>query len=176
MTPDLRTIPNGAYSAWVRDFYPRAKSKGISASTLHKSFRNTGYLPSVVKRDRHQTEFKRTLEDYLSITTSDEPVSKGHAAFARNRRILNTLESKYGVDAGIIAAIWGLESFFGERRGDVSVISATSTLAFDGRRGSFFEKQLIAALQIIQNGDIPASRMTGSWAGAMGHTQFIPTW
>ena len=79
------------------------------------------------------------------------------------------------MDAEIIAAIWGLESFFGERRGDVSVISATSTLAFDGRRGSFFETQLIAALQIIQSGDILASGMTGSWAGAMGHTQFIPT-
>ena len=79
------------------------------------------------------------------------------------------------MDAEIIAAIWGLGSFFGERRGDVSVISATSTLAFDGRRGSFFEKQLTAELQIIQNGDIPAARMTGSWAGAMGHTQFIPT-
>ena len=75
------------------------------------------------------------------------------------------------MDAEIIAAIWGLESFFGERRGDVSVISATSTLAFDGRRGSFFETQLIAALQIIQSGDILASGMTGSWAGAMGHTQ-----
>jgi len=85
------------------------------------------------------------------------------------------LEAKYGVDASIIAAIWGLESFYGERRGDVPVVSATSTLAYDGRRGAFFEKQLIAALKILQNGDITANRMTGSWAGAMGHTQFIPT-
>jgi membrane-bound lytic murein transglycosylase B len=88
---------------------------------------------------------------------------------------LRTLEGRYGVDAEIICAIWGLESFFGERRGDVPVVSATSTLAFDGRRGVFFEKQLIAALKILQNGDITAPRMTGSWAGAMGHTQFIPT-
>jgi membrane-bound lytic murein transglycosylase B len=175
VTSDLRPVSNSAYSAWVRGFYPRAKAKGISASTLRAAFRNTGYLPGVVKRDRNQTEFKHTLEDYLSIAASDERVRKGRAAFARHRGTLNSLESKYGVDAEIIAAIWGLESFFGERRGDVSVISATSTLAFDGRRGSFFEKQLIAALQIIQNGDIPASRMTGSWAGAMGHTQFIPT-
>jgi membrane-bound lytic murein transglycosylase B len=75
----------------------------------------------------------------------------------------------------VVAAIWGLESFYGERRGDVPVISATSTLAFDGRRGAFFEKQLIAALKILQNGDISPAKMTGSWAGAMGHTQFIPT-
>jgi lytic murein transglycosylase len=172
---DLRPVPNSSYDAWVASFRARASGKGISDATLREAFRGTGYLPGVVKRDRNQTEFKRSLEDYLSIAASDERISKGRAAFARHRGTLNTLEGKYGVDAEIITAIWGLESFFGERRGDVPVISATSTLAFDGRRGAFFEKQLIAALKIIQNGDIPASRMTGSWAGAMGHTQFIPT-
>lgn len=172
---DLHPIPNSAYDAWVRGFLGRARGKGISNATLTAAFRGTGYLPGVVKRDRNQTEFKRTLEDYLSIAASDERVSKGRAAFARHRTTLNILEGKYGVDAEIIAAIWGLESFFGERRGDVPVISATSTLAFDGRRGVFFEKQLIAALRILQNGDISVSKMTGSWAGAMGHTQFIPT-
>lgn len=172
---DLRPTPNAAYAAWVKSFRARAVGKGISESTLSTAFRGAGYLPGVVKRDRNQTEFKRSLEDYLSIAASDERVSKGRAAFARHRGTLNALETKYGVDAEIIAAIWGLESFFGERRGDVPVISSTSTLAFDGRRGVFFEKQLIAALKIIQNGDIPAARMTGSWAGAMGHTQFIPT-
>jgi lytic murein transglycosylase len=172
---DLRPVPNSAYNAWVRSFRQRASAKGISDATLSVGFRNTGYLPGVVKRDRNQTEFKRTLEDYLSIAASDERVSKGRAAYAKHRTTLNTLEAKYGVDAEIIAAIWGLESFFGERRGDVTVVSATSTLAFDGRRGAFFEKQLIAALKILQNGDISAAKMTGSWAGAMGHTQFIPT-
>ena len=172
---DLRPVPNSAYDAWVRSFRQRAKSKGISNATLSAGFRYTGYLSGVVKRDRNQIEFKRTLEDYLSIAASDERVSKGRAAFVRHRTTLDTLESRYGVDAEIIAAIWGLESFFGERRGDVPVISATSTLAFDGRRGSFFEKQLIAALEILQNGDVSAAKMTGSWAGAMGHTQFIPT-
>jgi membrane-bound lytic murein transglycosylase B len=172
---DLRPTPNAAYDAWVASFRTRAASRGISQSTLSAAFRGTGYLPGCVKRDRNQVEFKRTLEDYLAIAASDERVSKGRAAFARHRNTLQTLEGKYGVDAEIICAIWGLESFFGERRGDVPVISATSTLAFDGRRGAFFEKQLMAALRILQNGDIPASRMTGSWAGAMGHTQFIPT-
>jgi membrane-bound lytic murein transglycosylase B len=172
---DLRPQANAGYAAWVDGFRARAVRQGITESTLREAFRATGYLPGVVKRDRNQVEFKRTLEDYLSIAASDERISKGRAAFARHRTTLNTLEGRYGVDAEIIAAIWGLESYFGERRGDVPVISATSTLAYDGRRGVFFEKQLIAALKIIQNGDIPASRMTGSWAGAMGHTQFIPT-
>ena len=172
---DLRPTANAGYDAWVSSFRTRAASRGISQSTLSSAFRGTGYLPGCVKRDRNQTEFKRTLEDYLSIATSDERVTKGRAAFGRHRSTLQTLEGKYGVDAEIICAVWGLESFFGERRGDVPVISATSTLAYDGRRGVFFEKQLMAALKILQNGDISANRMTGSWAGAMGHTQFIPT-
>ncbi|KIN71132.1 lytic murein transglycosylase [Sulfitobacter guttiformis] len=172
---DLLPVPNASYDAWVNSFRSRAAASGISQSTLTAAFRGTGYLPGCVKRDRNQTEFKRSLEDYLAIAASDERISKGRAAFARHGGTLQTLEGRYGVDAEIICAIWGLESFFGERRGDVPVISATSTLAFDGRRGAFFESQLIAALKIVQNGDIPASRLTGSWAGAMGHTQFIPT-
>lgn len=175
LTPDLMPTPNPAYDAWVSSFRSRAAGQGISQSTLAEAFRGTGFLPGCVTRDRNQTEFTRTLEDYLAIAASDERISKGRAAFARHSGTLRTLEGRYGVDAEIICAIWGLESFFGERRGDVPVISATSTLAFDGRRGAFFEKQLIAALRIVQNGDIPAARMTGSWAGAMGHTQFIPT-
>lgn len=172
---DLRPQANAGYDAWVSSFRSRAGARGISSTTLNSAFRGTGYLPGVVKRDRNQVEFSRTLEDYLAIAASDERVSKGRAAFARHRSTLAAVEARYGVAAEVVTAIWGLESFYGERRGDVPVISATSTLAYDGRRGAFFEKQVMAALKIIQNGDIPASRMTGSWAGAMGHTQFIPT-
>ncbi|WP_120504524.1 lytic murein transglycosylase [Sulfitobacter mediterraneus] len=172
---DLRPQFNTGYNAWVAAFRGRAEAQGISTSVLNNAFRGAGYLPGVVKRDRNQTEFTRTLEDYLAIAASDERVSKGRAAYARHRGTLAAIEDRYGVSAEIVAAVWGLESYYGERRGDVPVISATSTLAFDGRRGAFFEKQLIAALKILQNGDISAGRMTGSWAGAMGHTQFIPT-
>lgn len=172
---DLRPVPNAGYDAWVAAFRARAGNYGLSEATVAAGFRNAGYLPGVITRDRNQTEFKRSLEDYLSIAASDERVSKGRAAFARHRTTLDALETRYGVDAEIIAAIWGLESQYGERRGNVPVVSATSTLAFDGRRGAFFEKQLVAALKIVQNGDTSADQMVGSWAGAMGHTQFIPT-
>lgn len=172
---DLRPVPNPRYDAWVASFRSRALRQGISERTLEEAFRGTGYLPGVVRRDREQTEFSRSLEDYLSIAASDERIRKGKAAFARHRAILTALEARYGVQSEILTAIWGLESFYGERRGDIPVVSATSTLAYDGRRGAFFERQLIAALQILQNGDIAAADMTGSWAGAMGHTQFIPT-
>jgi len=172
---DLRPVPNAGYDAWVASFRGRAAAQGIPDTLLTQAFRGTGFLPGVVTRDRNQTEFNRSLEDYLAIAASDERITKGRAAFARHRPVLNALEDRYGVDARIITAIWGLESFYGERKGDVPVVSATSTLAYDGRRGAFFEAQLIAALKILQNGDISASSMVGSWAGAMGHTQFIPT-
>lgn len=174
--PDgMSPVPNAAYDAWMQGFFARAEGAGYSRSFLNRAFAGTGFLPGVVERDRNQTEFSRSLEDYLSIAVSDERVAKGRAAFARHRGTLMALEQRYGVDAQIIAAIWGLESFYGERRGDIPVLSATTTLAFDGRRGAMFEKQTMAALRILQEGHITPDRFTGSWAGAMGHTQFMPT-
>ncbi|WP_341235004.1 lytic murein transglycosylase [uncultured Sulfitobacter sp.] len=172
---DLMPQPNANYDAWVASFKARAVEQGILPATLRQGFAGAGYLPGVVKRDRNQTEFSRTLEDYLAIAASDERVSKGRAAFARHRAVLRQIEGRYGVPAEVVTAVWGLESFYGERRGNVPVVSATSTLAYDRRRGSFFEKQLIAALKILERGDVSARGLTGSWAGAMGHTQFIPT-
>ena len=173
--PEFLPTPNPGYDAWVKGFRQRARTKGISENTLASGFRGTGYLPGVIDRDRNQTEFTRTLEDYIAIAASDERVARGRAAILSQRSKLDSIERQYGVPPHVVGAIWGLESRYGERRGDIPVISALSTLAFDGRRGSFFENQLIAALKILQNGDVPASRMKGSWAGAMGHTQFIPT-
>ena len=174
-TPRLQKAANPDFDRWVLAFRGRAASRGISQSTLDAAFRGAGYLPGVVERDRNQTEFSRTLEDYLAIAASDERVSKGRANYARYGATLRAIEARFGVEGHVVCAIWGLESYYGERRGDTEVISALATLAYDGRRGAFFESQLIAALKIIQSGDIPPARMTGSWAGAMGHTQFIPT-
>ncbi|WP_281856238.1 lytic murein transglycosylase [Litoreibacter halocynthiae] len=174
-TPTMRAVPNPAFDAWVANFKTRALSNGITASTLQTGMRGVGFLPEVIERDRNQTEFKRSFEDYLAIVASEEKIRAGRVAFARERSRLNAIEAKYGVPANVVAAIWGVESNFGTRRGNVPVVSATATLAFEGRRGAFFEKQLIAALKILQTGDTTPSRLVGSWAGAMGHTQFIPT-
>lgn len=172
---DLRPVPNRGYVAWVAGFRERAIGQGITAPRVDAAFRDAGYLPGVVTRDRNQTEFTRSLEDYLSIAASDDRIAKGRAALSRHSATLVAIEERYGVDRHILAAIWGLESFYGERQGNIPVISATSTLAYDGRRGAFFEAQVLDALRILQSGDITPARMTGSWAGAMGHTQFIPT-
>ncbi|SEW40255.1 lytic murein transglycosylase [Cognatiyoonia koreensis] len=173
LSADLQPQPNPAYDAWVANF--RNRVSGISPATLNAAFANAGYLPGVITRDRNQIQTRRTLEDYLSIAVSDDRVAKGRSAYARYANILSAVQSRYGVDARIVCAIWGVESQYGEKKGDIPVISATSTLAFDGRRGAFYEDQLRAALRILENGDTSADQMKGSWAGAMGHTQFIPT-
>ena len=175
LAADSRPLQTPAFSAWVAQFRGRARAAGISENTLNAAFADAGYIPGVVDRDRNQIQTRRTFEDYLAIVASDERIAKGRAALRQNASVLRAIESRYGVDHLIVAAIWGAESFYGERRGEIPVVSSTATLAFDGRRGAFYESQLIAALKILQNGDTTAGNMRGSWAGAMGHTQFIPT-
>ncbi len=172
---DLLPVENPGFRNWLAGFRPRARRAGISAATLDAALAGAGYVPGVITRDRTQIQTRRTLEEYLSIATSDERLAKGRAAMARYGTTLNAIAARYGVSAHIIAAIWGLESQFGEKRGNIPVISATATLAYDGRRASFYESQLIAALRILERGETTPDRMLGSWAGAMGHTQFIPT-
>jgi membrane-bound lytic murein transglycosylase B len=173
--PAPRAVPNAGWDAWVEGFKGRASGRGVSQGTIDAAFRGAGYIPEVIEKDRNQTEFTRTLEDYLNIAASDERVSLGRQKFAQYGSTLAAIEGRYGVEGNVVAAVWGLESFFGTRRGNVPVVSALSTLAYDGRRGEFFEGQLVAALKILQAGDTSPGAMTGSWAGAMGHTQFIPT-
>jgi len=173
--PAMRPVPNTGWADWAAAFRVRARARGISDEVLERAFQGAGYVPGVIARDRNQTEFTRTLGDYLAIAASDDRVAKGRAQAARREALLTEIQRAYGVPGKIVAAIWGLESSYGERRGDIPVVSATSTLAYDGRRGAFFEKQLVAALRILEAGDTTPDRLVGSWAGAMGHTQFIPT-
>ena len=167
--------PNPGYHAWVQGLRARAAAKGISKATLDAAFRGAGYLAQVIKNDRAQFQARRTLEDYIAIAASDERLRIGAAKLKKHRRLLDRIAARYGVEAEVLAAIWGVESGFGARRGATPVISALSTLGYESRRAAFFESQLMAALAIIQAGDIAPGDMTGSWAGAMGHTQFIPT-
>lgn len=171
----MRPVPNPAFEQWKTQFRARALAAGIPASVTDRALESAGFLPDVIARDRRQTEFTRTLEDYLNIAVSPERLAGGRAALQRHGATLRAIEARYGVEAEVITAIWGLESRYGTERGDIPVLSAVSTLAFEGRRGAFFESQLIAALRILQRGDTSISNLRGSWAGAMGHTQFIPT-
>ena len=164
-----------AFQNWIAGFKRRAASQGISQSTLNAAFRGVRYNAGVIKKDRNQSEFTKQIWDYLDSAASPTRVKNGKAALRKQGRVLEQIEARYGVEKEVVAAIWGLESAYGAHRGDTPLIEAVATLAFDGRRGKFFEAQLVAALKILQNGDVSARNMTGSWAGAMGHTQFIPT-
>ncbi len=176
--PAVPLIPvagNARFEAWVGAFRRRALAQGISERSFERAFAGVSYDPEVIKRDRNQSEFTKTLWEYLDSAVSDTRISNGKAALRQHRRVLERIEAKYGVEKEVVAAVWGLESAYGAFRGDKDLIGSLATLAFDGRRGKFFESQLIAALKIIQAGDVAPRSMTGSWAGAMGHTQFIPT-
>ena len=160
---------------WIAGFRGRASAQGISSATFDPAMTGLIYLPDVVKKDRNQNEFTKTIWDYLDTAVSEDRVAAGKAALTKYGDLLARIEMAYGVDKEVVLAIWGLESAYGAVRGDISTLQALATLAYDGRRAAFFEGELLAALHILQSGDVAAGNMTGSWAGAMGHTQFMPT-
>ncbi|WP_296766813.1 lytic murein transglycosylase [Sediminimonas sp.] len=163
------------FARWLAGFRARARAQGIRDDVLARAFSDVRYNDEVIAKDRNQSEFTKQIWDYLDSAASPVRVRNGKAALRRHARTLRAIEQHYGVDREVVVAIWGLESTYGERRGQRDVVESLATLAHDGRRGAFFEKQLIAALKILQSGDVAPRDMTGSWAGAMGHTQFIPT-
>ncbi len=184
---DLRTTPapqpeptqvatrNPGFERWLKGFRNRAAKAGIPNRLMDRAFRGITYNPTVVKKDRSQAEFTKTILEYVDGAASDTRITNGTKMLRKHSRTLNRIEARYGVDKEVVVAVWGVESNYGDTRGTYNVIEALATLAYDGRRGSFFEKQLIAALKILKNGDTKPANMMGSWAGAMGHTQFIPT-
>ena len=160
---------------WVQNFRAQARAQGISDATLDRAFADVTYNPEVMRRSQNQAEFKKSLWEYLENAVSEKRQTNGRAALAQYGGVLNRVEAAYGVDKEVVTAVWGMESTYGERRGDMPVIEALSTLSYEGYRDGFFRSQLIGALRILQSGDIDPAHMSGSWAGAMGHTQFIPT-
>ena len=166
---------DSGFAAWLADFRARATAQGLDRATFDRAFDGVGVNARILDRDRNQAEFSRALWDYLDSAVSDTRIANGRAGLARHRDTLARIERRYGVEAEVVVAVWGLESAYGAMRGDTDIIAAMATLAYDGRRRDFFEAQLIAALRILQAGDVPPRQMVGSWAGAMGHTQFMPT-
>lgn len=163
------------FARWIDNFRPRALAQGITDQVFDGAFNGVRYDPSVIEKDRNQGEFVKPIWDYLDKAVSDERVANGRKALRKYGRILAQIEAAYGVEKEMVAAVWGLESSYGANRGNLPLVQSLATLAYDGRRGRFFEEQLVAALKIIQAGNVAPRNMTGSWAGAMGHTQFIPT-
>lgn len=167
--------PLASFADWRRALRSEAIAAGIDAALFDRVFAGVTPDPAVLKADSSQPEFTRPVWEYLDGAVSSSRIGRGRVLLAQHSLVLQRIEQQYGVEAPILVAIWGLESNFGNNIGSHSVIRSLATLAYDGRRQGFWRVQLLAALQILQNGDITSERMIGSWAGAMGQTQFMPT-
>ncbi|MGE5450496.1 MAG: lytic murein transglycosylase [Acidobacteriota bacterium] len=163
------------FAQWIAGFRASALAAGIDEATLRAALDGVRLRPRAIEQDRSQPEFTRTLWDYLDAVISPQRVAMGQQKLAEFRAQADAASARYGVPDAILAAVWGIESNYGKNYGDVSVFDALATLGFEGRRESWARSELMAALKIVQRGDIDPGRMVGSWAGAMGQTQFMPS-
>jgi len=163
------------FAAWLATFRQDAQTQGISPATLDAAL--SGVVPDerVIELDRRQPEFLQTFADYLGRRVTADQVARGQALLAEHAVLLDAVEQKYGVPKTVLVAFWGLETRYGTVQGGLNVPASLATLAWDGRRSGFFRSQLLDALRIIDAGHVSAVDMNGSWAGAMGHMQFMPS-
>lgn len=181
MSAPVPAHADAGFQKWVSDFYGTAAKSGITRSTYEKAFNGvTAPDPKVLEKARYQPEFTTKVWDYLDSRVNPYTIAKGREMASQHSRTLTAIQNHFGVDASVLLAIWSMESNYGEILSKTDrlhyVPQALATLAYaDKRRAKFARQQLVAALKILQSGDISTREMTGSWAGAMGHTQFIPT-
>jgi membrane-bound lytic murein transglycosylase B len=170
-----RALAAQSFAAWVEGFWPVARAAGITRATYDRAFKGLTPDPKVIEAANFQPEYVKPIGEYIDRVVSDKRIAMGKQKLEENKALLDQLEKRYGVDRTILIAIWGVESNYGTQPGDMNVIRSLATLAYSGTKAAFARQQLIAALKILQHGDISVEQMNGSWAGAMGHTQFIPT-
>lgn len=164
-----------SFDTWKSKFLDHALTQGVSQPTCDRIKELLVDLHEPKAADAAQPEARKTLKQYLTRTVSDSRIENGKNALARYARVFDQIENTYGVEREIVAAIWGMETNYGQIRGDILVFAALATLANQGRRKTLFENQLIAACKMVQDDGVDPTVMIGSWAGAMGHTQFMPT-
>lgn len=167
--------PPAEFNTWLAALRADALKQGISPATVTAALGNLTPIQRVVELDRNQPEFTITLRQYLQRAISDARVNQARAKYAEHRKLLEEVGRKYGVQPRFIVALWGIETNFGQNTGGFSVVQALATLAYDGRRSDYFRGELMNALKIIDAGHISAAAMRGSWAGAMGQNQFMPS-
>ena len=174
-----RTAPSShdaAFPDWLKEFRSSARAAGVSESTLARSLDTVSFLPRVIELDRAQPEFTRAVWDYLDRTVSAQRVAMGRVMLQRVRsEAPAVLQQQPTVPPEVVVAIWGMESNYGSNFGNTSTVDALATLGFEGRRASWARNELLAALKNVERGDIAPEQMIGSWAGAMGQTQFLPS-
>ncbi|MGE0210362.1 MAG: lytic transglycosylase domain-containing protein [Parvibaculaceae bacterium] len=159
----------------ARDLWPAAKKRGVSRRTFDRAFAGLTPDMGVLADAANQAEFRQSVSEYLKKRLSEERIANGRAMAAKHASRVAAIEKRYGVDRHVLLAIWGLESNYGDKMGDYDAIRALATLALTRSRARFGRSQLLAALKILERGDVSREQFHASWAGAMGHTQFIPT-
>jgi membrane-bound lytic murein transglycosylase B len=164
-----------SFESWLANLRAEASSKGISDATLDAALTGIAPIPRVIELDRKQPEFTLTFAKYLDLVVPDSRKKRARDRFKTHQDLLQKIGDKYGVQPRFVVALWGIETDFGRVMGSFKVIPALASLAYDGRRSAFFRKELFFALQIIDEGHISADTMMGSWAGAMGQSQFMPS-
>ncbi|MGQ0505641.1 MAG: lytic murein transglycosylase [Myxococcaceae bacterium] len=162
------------FQQWVEELRKEAKSKDLSDATL-KALDGIEPIPKVLALYQKQPEFTLTFDEYAQRVLSEQRMVEGQRMFLENKETLQTLSAKYKVQPQFLVALWGAETAYGTITGDYSIVAALATLAYGGRRAAFFRKELLASLKILDQGHISAEGMKGSWAGAMGQCQFMPT-
>ena len=163
------------FQTYLTNLKQEAIAKGYGAKLIDDAFATATYKEKVVSADKNQPEVKETLETYLPKRVPQWKIDRARKLYAENKDVLERVAKEFGVQARFIVALWGLESNFGTIQGGHNVISSLVTLAFDGRREALYKRQLWAALDILKSGHITLDKFKGSWAGAMGQTQFMPT-
>ena len=163
------------FAAWLKGLRSEAARAGVDGHTLDAALGSVEQIPRVLELAHSQPEFKMTFERYLEIVVSPERVARGKVLLKENRALLQRFSGSSGVPDPVIVALWGIESNFGTKQGDFEIVPALATLSYNGFRAKFFRSELIAALKIVAEGNIGLHAMKGSWAGAMGQCQFMPT-
>jgi membrane-bound lytic murein transglycosylase B len=163
------------FGVWLTEFSAEATAKGISAATINHALVGIRPIPRVIELDRLQPEFTLTFSNYMKRVVTGTRIKKARARYDKHRELLNRVSKRYSVQPRFIIALWGIETDFGRLTGGFDVIPALATLAHDGRRSAFFRGQLLNALTVVDQGHIAADKMKGSWAGAMGQVQFMPS-
>ena len=164
-----------SFASWLAAFRQEALGAGIRQSTLDAAFAGVAPIQHVLELDQRQPETTITFDTYVTRVVSDARIQAGRQHLADDRELLGEIGAKYGVQPRFIVALWAIETDFGRVQGDYPIVASLATLAYDGRRGAFFRKELIAALKILDQGHIRPDELRGSWAGAMGQTQFMPS-
>lgn len=163
------------FASWLNNLKQEARTRGISQATLDAAFADTRIQTRVIELDRKQPEFVETFASYLAQRVTPQRIARGQALLMQYQPLFDTLEQRHGIPRHILAAFWGLETNYGTTTGNTAIPDALATLAFEGRRSAFFRAELLDALSIIEAGHVAAADMKGSWAGAMGQMQFMPS-